>query len=112
LVDPTPSVAVTTPTLTPTLAPHKPAHRATATRPRPTDTLALRVTGSQSYIQITSRSGHLLIRRILHHGQHLAYRRHGLDVVIGNAGAVRLSVGGHRAHLAGRPGQVRRLHVH
>jgi hypothetical protein len=67
---------------------------------------------SRSYIQITSRSGHLLIRRILHHGQHLAYRRHGLDVVIGNAGAVRLSVGGHRAHLAGRPGQVRRLHVH
>jgi hypothetical protein len=74
---------------------------------------ALTVTdvGSACYIQVTSTEGHLLVRKILQPGQHLAFRHHGLRVVLGNAGGVRISIDGHRAHSAGRSGQVRSFRV-
>ena len=94
--------------MSPTVAAQTPApgHQEEA-RPRPTDTLAIRITGFDSYVQVTTWNNHLLVSRILHHGQRLAYRQHGLRVVLGNAGAVRISLAGHRPRRAGRPGQVR-----
>jgi hypothetical protein len=108
IIDPTPSIS-STPAVAASPQPSTvPTHRA---RPKPTDTLSLRVTGAASYVQVTTWNNHLLLRRILHHGQRLDYRRHGLQVVLGDAGAVRLSINGHRAHRAGRPGEVVHLRV-
>jgi hypothetical protein len=105
VVDPTPSVAAApaTPTPAPTHTP-KP-------HPRPTDTLRLTVTGSVSYVQVKTWNNHLLVGRTLHHGQRLSFRQHGLRVVLGNAGAVRLSIAGRPAHRAGRLGQVRHFRL-
>jgi Domain of unknown function (DUF4115) len=108
IIDPTPSVAAT-PAVTAAPQPAvAPTHKA---RPRPSDTLRLQVTGSASYVQVVTWNNHLLLRRILHHGQHLAYRQHGLRVVLGDAGAVRMSIAGRPAHRAGSPGQVRHFRV-
>jgi hypothetical protein len=52
-----------------------------------------------------------LIARVMHHDQRLAFRQHGLRVTLGNAGAVRLAVAGHRSRVAGRPGEVRHFQV-
>jgi hypothetical protein len=73
---------------------------------------ALTVTdlGSPCYIQVTSH-GHLLTRRILHAGQHVAFRQHDLHVVLGNAGAVKISLHGHHVRRGGRSGQVRAFRV-
>lgn len=67
-------------------------------------------TGPACYLRV-ERAGHLLVRTILHGHQHRTFRRHGLDVVLGNAGAVRIAREGHRAVRAGRPGQVLQFHV-
>jgi hypothetical protein len=107
-IDPTPSIAATP---SPTGAPTPAAHQPKRSHVRPTDTLALHVTGSASYVEVMTWNNHLLVRRILHHGQRLAYHRHGLRVVLGDAGAVRLSIHGRSAHRAGRPGQVIRFRV-
>ena len=99
------------PTPTPAHSPAAtPAPAARHARVRPA---ALTVTdvGSACYIQVTSAQGHLVVRKILQPGQHLTFRHHGLHVVLGNAGGVRISVDGHRAHLAGRRGQVRSFRV-
>jgi Domain of unknown function (DUF4115) len=107
VVDPTPSVSATS-----TRAPQPtPSHPAKAAHRRPTDTLILRVTGSESYVQVATWNNHLLVQRILHHGQRLAYHQHGLRVVLGNAGAVRLRIAGHSSHVAGRLGEVRHFRV-
>jgi uncharacterized protein DUF4115 len=63
------------------------------------------------YVQVTSHRGRLLVRRILHRHDHLSFRHHGLHVVLGNAGGVRISVDGDQASLAGASGQVRRFHI-
>jgi hypothetical protein len=105
VIDPTPSIAAT---------PNAHAARPRAKKkahPRPTDTLRLVVTGSVSYVQVKTWNNHLLVSRLLHHDQRLAFRQHGLRVTLGNAGAVRLTVGGHRARMAGRAGQVRHFQV-
>jgi hypothetical protein len=52
-----------------------------------------------------------MMRRILDGHQHVSFRHHGLDVVLGNAGAVRVSVNGAHARRVGSEGQVRRFHV-
>jgi Domain of unknown function (DUF4115) len=74
---------------------------------------ALRIVdaGSACYVQVTTSHGHLLVREILHGGQSVTFRHHGLIVVLGNAGGVRISVDGHRLHHPGRSGQVRRFRV-
>jgi hypothetical protein len=106
-VDPTPSIAAT-PAPTASAAP---AHTPKPAHVRPTDTLALQVTGSASYVEVMTWNNHLLVRRILHHDQRLAYHQHGLRVVLGNAGAVRMSIHGRPAHRAGKPGEVLRFRV-
>jgi hypothetical protein len=75
---------------------------------------ALRImdTGQPCYLRVSTVHGHLLTERIVHGHQHVTFRRHGLDVVLGNAGAVRIAVAGHRFHRAGRSGQVLRFRVH
>jgi cytoskeleton protein RodZ len=110
IIDPTPSVASPAPS---TVKQHTGGrtHKATRAHPRPTDTLSINVTGSESWVEVTTWNNHVLIRTILHHGQREVYRQHGLQVVLGNAGAVRLSVAGRPAHLAGRPGEVRRFRI-
>jgi hypothetical protein len=62
------------------------------------------------YVQVSHR-GRLIERTILRQGHQLVFRRHGLDVVLGNAGAVRLRINGRHASRPGRLGQVRVLHV-
>jgi hypothetical protein len=101
-------IVVTAPTKQ--AAPAKPKHHAKRHRIAP-DALVVTDTGSACYIQVTTTNGHLVMRRILHDGQHVAFRHHGLDVVLGNAGGVRISIDGRRAHLAGRSGEVRSFSV-
>jgi hypothetical protein len=62
-------------------------------------------------VSVATTNGQVLTERIVRSNQHLTFRRHGLDVVIGNAGALRIAVDGHRFHRAGRSGQVRRFRV-
>jgi cytoskeleton protein RodZ len=89
----------------------KPAHRARAKAHRPAPpAFVVADVRSSCYVQV-SRHGQLLTRRILRHGQRLTVRRPGLTVVLGNAGAVRISLNGHRSHRAGRLGQVRTFRV-
>jgi hypothetical protein len=110
IIDPTPSISSTPAPVTQPVTKPK-AHTVHQARPRPTDTLVLRVTGSASYVQVVTWNDHLLVRRILHHGQHLAYHQHGLRVVLGDAGAVRMSIAGRPAHRAGSPGEVLHFRV-
>jgi hypothetical protein len=72
--------------------------------------LRLRAT-ADCYVQVTNHSGRLLTQRILHRGDHVAFRHHGLRVVLGNAGGVRISIDGARPRVAGASGQVRRFPV-
>jgi hypothetical protein len=109
IIDPTPSVTAS-PATAPAPGSHT-THTARISHPRPTDTLVLRVTGSESWVQVLTWNNHVLLRQIVHHDKRLVYRQHGLQVVLGNAGAVRVSVAGHHPHLAGRPGEVRRFRV-
>jgi hypothetical protein len=67
-------------------------------------------TGPPCYLQV-ERDGALLVRTILHGHQRMTFRHHGLDVVLGNAGAVRIARDGHPAVRAGRSGQVLRFRV-
>jgi hypothetical protein len=43
--------------------------------------------------------------------QRLSIRQHGLEVVLGNAGAVRIAVNGHHFRRAGAAGRVRHIRV-
>jgi hypothetical protein len=105
VIDPTPSVAAA-----PTSRAAQP-HATAKSHPRPTDALRLTITGSSSYVQVRTWNNHLLISRVLHHDQRLAFRQHGLRITLGNAGAVRVAVAGRPARVAGRPGQVRHFQV-
>jgi hypothetical protein len=107
VIDPTPSIAATPAAR----APQSHAKAKAKAKVRPTDSLRLVVTGSASYVSVRTWNNHLLIGRVLHHDQRLAFRQHGLRVTLGNAGAVRLTVRGHRAKVAGRPGEVRHFRV-
>jgi cytoskeleton protein RodZ len=73
---------------------------------------ALRIvdTGPACYVEV-GRHGHVVVQRILHGKEHLTFRRPGLTVVLGNAGAVQVSIDGHRFHRGGRDGQVRQFRV-
>jgi hypothetical protein len=103
------------PSLPPTLvtpAPH--ARDKTSSTPvrhaRP-DSLRIVDVSGPCYVQVSTAHGKVLVRRIMHEGDAVAFRRHGLDVTLGSAGAVRLAVDGHHARRVGRPGQVRIFHV-
>jgi Domain of unknown function (DUF4115) len=75
------------------------------------DALLIRDTGPPCYVEVTRRDGRVLVERVIHGHQRLAYRQHQLAVVLGNAGAVRISIDGRHLHRAGRPGQVVHFHV-
>jgi hypothetical protein len=75
------------------------------------DALSLTVTGRLCWVQVRAESGRVVFAGLLRHGQRLSYRRGGLSVVLGDAGAVRLSVYRRWWHPAGRPGQVLRFTV-
>jgi hypothetical protein len=75
------------------------------------DSVRIRDVSGSCYVQVATSSGKILVRRIAHRGDLIAFRRHGLDVTLGNAGAVRLVLDGHQAHRAGALGQVRRFTV-
>jgi hypothetical protein len=68
-------------------------------------------TGPACYVQVTNRHGRLLVRRILQGHQHLAFRHHGLRVVLGNAGGVKVAINGRHLRRAGDAGQVRTFRV-
>ncbi len=85
----------------------KPVHHATAMPP----VLLIDDVHGPCYVQV-SRRGTVLTRTILRQGKHLVFRRHGLDVVLGNAGAVRMRISGHHAIRPGAFGQVRVFRVH
>ena len=80
-----------------------------APRPIPPVLLITDVHGP-CYVQVTYR-GRLLTRTILRQGHQLVFRHHGLGLVLGNAGAVRLRINGHHALRPGHFGQVRNLRV-
>ena len=79
---------------------------------KPAPTLVVDVVRSSTYLKVSTASGHVLTERIVGHGHHLSYPEQPLYVVVGNAGAVKLTIHGHRSHhVLGRPGQVKDLHV-
>jgi hypothetical protein len=100
------------PSPTSSAAPAKPRiqHHAAYHHTKP-DSVRIRDVSGNCYVQITTSSGKILVRRIAHRGDLIAFKRHGLDVTLGNAGAVRLVVNGHHAHRAGAAGQVRTFTV-
>jgi cytoskeleton protein RodZ len=106
-----PAPVVTKVPATPT-PPAKPKHPRRQARHRVAPAaLSVIDVGPACYIQVTTTQGHVIVRTIMHHGQHLTFRHHGLDVVLGNAGGVKISVNGHHARRAGRSGQVRTFRV-
>lgn len=56
-------------------------------------TLDLRLVGS-SYVTVRLPGGRTLISKLLHKGQHKVFDQRALEVVIGNAAAVRVTVNG------------------
>jgi hypothetical protein len=115
--DPRPSVLAfhtTKPVVRHVAAPPVHRHQARGRRSlqRHNSPVAFRVRAiSDCYLQVTNHGGKLLVRRILHRGEHVAFRHHGLHVVLGNAGGVRISIDGQRPRLAGASGAVRRFPV-
>lgn len=81
-----------------------------AARVRP-HSLMVRDMTAPCYVRITSAKGKVLVERIMQPGQLVAFRRHGLEVTLGNAGGVRVAVNGRHAHRGGDSGQVRSFHV-
>jgi hypothetical protein len=67
--------------------------------------------GGACYVQVKSSHGRVLVQRIVHNGQHVSVRQHGLRVVLGNAGAAWISIDGHHAHRAGGAGKVRQFRI-
>jgi hypothetical protein len=97
-----------------------PSRRSTGARRRPAATarrrahpaaLVIADDRGDCYVQVTTARGEVLVRRIIHRGQRVTVHRHGLDVVLGNAGGVRLAIDGHHLHRGGGSGQVRQLRV-
>jgi hypothetical protein len=102
---------VSSPASTPSVAPSRKSAHKTARHPVTPAALVVTDTGSACYLQVTTKHGRLIVRRILHGHQQMVFRKHGLDVVLGNAGAVRIAVNGHHTRRAGGSGQVLRFRV-
>ncbi len=69
--------------------------------------LALSVPGKVSWVQVSRPGGRVVFQGMLRHGHRLTYRRGPLDVIVGDAGAVRVQRGRHVVSPFGRPGEVR-----
>lgn len=74
-------------------------------------TLAVQVTGAASYVEVRLPNRTLLVGNTFGHGKRFTFTQPTLDVVIGDAGAVRLDINGVTRSPAGRPGQVLRFRV-
>jgi hypothetical protein len=73
--------------------------------------LLITTTGRVAWVSVTVLGRRTLFAGMLRHGRTLRYSGHPLDVVIGDAGAVRLVVRGHVSAPAGSSGQVLRFTV-
>ncbi len=69
------------------------------------------MTGAASYVEVRLPDHTLLVGNTFGHGKHFTFTQPTLDVVIGDAGAVRLDLNGVAKSPAGKPGQVLRLRV-
>jgi hypothetical protein len=111
----TTSPIVTTPPVpsTPSTSPPaaSPTPSAVPTPDRPAPVLAVKVTGRVSWIEVTRPGGRVLYSGLLRHGRAVVVHRGAAHLVIGDAGAVRLSRGARVADPAGRPGEVRVIDV-
>jgi hypothetical protein len=105
----TPPAVTATPVPTPTTA--APSPSAEPTRERPPAALVLHITGRVSWLEVTRPGGHLIFSGLLRHGREVIVRNGSAHVVIGDAGAVRLSRHGRVTSPAGGPGEVRILDV-
>lgn len=109
---PTPTVTVPasgSPTApAPSSPPSSPAGQPVRSHPA---ALVLRIAGGVSWVEARGPSGHLYYSGILRNGHRLVLRRAGTGVVVGNAGAVRISRHGSAFHRLGRPGEVLVLRV-
>ena len=75
------------------------------------DALVIRATDGVSWVQVRRVDGRVRFEGMLRPGHALRYRSGPVQVVIGNAGAVRLVRHGHVRDPAGRSGQVLRFRV-
>lgn len=89
---------------------HHPAYHRARHKVTP-DSVRIRDVSGSCYVQISTLDGKILVQRIAHRGDLITFRRHGLDVTLGNAGAVRVALDGHHAQRGGAVGQVRRFTV-
>jgi hypothetical protein len=88
----------------PTTQPPSPTPEPTAQHRPPA--LVLSLTGSVCWVEVRGPHGRVLVSGLVHHGRRLTFRRTPLHVVLGNAGAVRVSRNGGPSRPAGRLGQV------
>ena len=71
--------------------------------------ILLKATGDDCWLQVREMDGSLLVSRLLRRGE--SYRvpnRNGLNLMVGNAGALEVSVDGRKAPSLGSSGQVKR----
>jgi hypothetical protein len=85
--------------------------RTSATKPASPRRFELTVIGHVVWVSVTIPGRRTLFAGMLRHGRTLRYDAHPLDVVIGDAGAVRLVLQGHAHSPAGKSGEVLRLTV-
>jgi hypothetical protein len=97
------AAAAPTPTGSPVSAPVRHRTRGPA--------VGIAVTGQVSWVHVALPNGRVLFSGLLRHGHRLVYGRGPLSVVIGDAGAVRLTRGTKVLRPAGRSGQVLRFRV-
>jgi len=90
------------PSSTPSASPSTPRPHKTA----PAASFVVRVTGRVAWVSVTRPGRRTLFAGLLRHGKTLRFRAHPLDVVIGDAGAVRITVRGRVHSPAGKSGQV------
>ena len=95
--------------------PTKPADSSTDSKPLlvnndPSQSrINLKATQDDCWVQIRELDGQLLISRLLHRGEVYAVpNRPGLTLMVGNAGALEITVDGNKAPSLGAGGQVRR----
>jgi cytoskeleton protein RodZ len=71
--------------------------------------IQIKATGDDCWVQVREMDGQLLLSRLLRRGDsYMVPNRSGLTLMVGNAGALELSVDGKKAPALGNPGQVRR----
>lgn len=119
---PAPAPTTATPAAAPAPAPAQPQPAAAST-PAPTPTpegkiigqehadsrIQLKATADDCWVQVREMDGQLLLSRLLRRGDsYMVPNRPGLTLMVGNAGALEVSVDGKKTAPLGASGQVRR----